>query len=124
MTEISSIARDSGPKAPSHLSAPAREFWRWAIHEFVLEPNHLLLLAKALEAFDRAEQARNVIRRDGMFISDRYGQPRPHPAVQIERDSRDALARLLRQLDLAGEPDASRRRPSPSLGFAPKKESR
>jgi len=120
LTEISRISPDTGPEPPAHLSAPARDFWRWATHEFVLEPNHLILLAKALEAFDRAEHARKVIARDGMFIADRYGQPRPHPAVQIERDSRDALARLLRQLDLAGEPDASRRRPAPSVGFATK----
>jgi len=82
-------------------------------------------LGQALQAWDRADYSRRVLKRDGLFVTDRYGSPRPHPAVAIERDARDAFARLLRQLDLEGEPDASRRRrPPPSVGFATMKESR
>jgi hypothetical protein len=44
-----------------------------------------------------------VIDREGIVVSGRFG-PRPHPAVGIEKDSRIAFARLMRELDLDGEP--------------------
>ena len=108
MTEITRISPD--PEPPAHLSAPASDFWRWVLTEFVLERHHQMLLAKALEAWDRAEHARRAIKKAGMFILDSRGQPRAHPAIAIELNARESFARLLRQLDLEGEPDASRRR--------------
>jgi phage terminase small subunit len=110
LTEITRISPDTGPEAPKHLSAPSRDFWAWCVSEYVLERHHLLLLGQALQAWDRAEHARRAIRQAGLFMLDSRGQPRAHPAVAIERDSRESFARLLRQLDLEGEPDASRRR--------------
>jgi phage terminase small subunit len=96
---------------PSHLSRPAKAWWRQIHNDYVLEPHHWRLLEMAHIAWDRANQARLLLETEGLTIPDRYGRhTRPHPAVKIEADSRESFARLLRQLDLEGEPDATRRR--------------
>lgn len=52
-------------------------------------------------------QAREQIAADGITVPDRYGVLKAHPAVAIERDSRLAFARLLRELALdAATPDS------------------
>ena len=47
-----------------------------------------------------AEKARAAIAQDGATYIDRFGAPRTRPEIAIERDSRQAFARLLAQLDL------------------------
>ena len=99
------------PRAPSHLSAAAKRLWRDILADYALEAHHLATLQKALEAHDRCESARMGLQRDGLTVEGRYG-PRPHPLVSVERDSRDAFLRGLRQLhlDLEGPPPPSARR--------------
>lgn len=74
------------------------------VGDYELESHHLLLLQAACEAWDRMQQARVAIKRDGAYLPDRYGVRKPHPAIGVERDSRVAFARLVRELDLDGEP--------------------
>jgi hypothetical protein len=97
--------------APAHLSAPARALWDAILKDYQLEPHHLATLQKALEAFDRCEQARAIIGREGLTVEGRYGS-RVHPCVAVERDSRAAFLQGLRQLhlDLEGPPPPSARR--------------
>lgn len=101
-------------KAPSHLRAPTRAWWRSVIADYELEEHHRRILTLAGESWDRCEEARETITADGLFYTDRFGQPRSHPAVALERDSRIAFARLVRELDLDVEPPASSR--APGLG--------
>jgi phage terminase small subunit len=98
------------PEPPKHLSAASRRWWADVVSNFELESHHLKLLALAAEALDRTEQARAQIEKEGMTVAGRFG-PRTHPAVAIERDSRLAFARLLRELDLDVELPAERRPP-------------
>jgi phage terminase small subunit len=91
------------PTAPPHLSADAQKWWRSTAAEYVLEDHHLRLLTEAAVAWDRCQQARAVIDAEGITVPGRFG-PRSHPAVGIERDARLAFARLMRELDLDGEP--------------------
>lgn len=49
------------------------------------------------------EQAREIIAKEGPVTRDRFGAPKVHPAIPIERDSRLAFIRALRELDLEGE---------------------
>lgn len=103
------------PKPPAHLSAASRKWWREVVQDFGLEPHHLLTLALACQALDRAEQARAALAESGLTFRDRLGNPRPHPAVAIERNSMVAFARLVRELGLdAVEPDGPR--PPPLRG--------
>jgi len=82
---------------------------------YVLEAHHRRLLTLAAEAWDRTCQAREALAEHGLVFEDRFGQPHARPEVGIERDSRLAFARLLRELDLDVEPPASTSR-LPGLG--------
>jgi len=97
------------PKPPRHLRAPTRRWWSEVVEEYVLEPHHLRLLTLAAEAWDRGEEARKILAKEGLTFTDRFGQPKARPEVAIERDSRIAFARMLRELALdLEEPDESR----------------
>lgn len=91
---------DKAPKPPSHLSPAARKFFRSVLENFDLDDHHVKLLILACEALDRGEQARQTLATAGVTFIDRFGCPRAHPCVAIERDSRLAFARLLRELAL------------------------
>ena len=88
------------PKAPAHLTEPTRAWWRSVVREYELQPHHMRLLQAAAECWDRLQEARELLARDGLVIEGREGGMRPHPAAAIERDSRIAFARLIRELDL------------------------
>ncbi|MCK1745757.1 hypothetical protein IVA80_34585 [Bradyrhizobium sp. 139] len=48
-------------KPPKHLSKDAAAFFSGAVEEYEFEPHHIILLTKACEAYDRAEDARKVL---------------------------------------------------------------
>jgi P27 family predicted phage terminase small subunit len=89
-----------GPNPPAYLSRESARWFREVTASFELEPHHVKLLTLACEAFDRCTEARERIVREGAYILDRYGVPRAHPAIAVERDSRLAFARLVRELAL------------------------
>jgi hypothetical protein len=88
------------PAAPADLSTAMKRWWDEVVAAHELEPHRLHLLHLACQAKDRCEQARKDIAEKGSTYEDRFGAPRLRPEVAIERDSRLAFARLLRELDL------------------------
>jgi P27 family predicted phage terminase small subunit len=105
---------DTKPKAPSHLRASTRRWWLDVVTTWELQAHHVRLLTLAAESWDRGQDAREQIKRDGLTVPTKAGGPRLHPCVRVETDSRLAFARLLRELDLDVAPPAEVRRP-PSL---------
>ncbi len=99
------------PPAPAHLTADGRHLWREVVAAYVLEPHHLAILAAACEAVDRQSEARARIAADGPYIEGRYGM-RAHPAIAVERDSRLALLRAVRELGLDLETPPTSRPPT------------
>ena len=97
-------------RAPSHLQRPTREWFERVLSDYVLEPHHVRLLTLAAEAWDRAQQAREAL-ATGLTFTDRFNAPHARPEVAIERDSRTAFARLVRELDLDTDPPAAGKRP-------------
>jgi P27 family predicted phage terminase small subunit len=97
------------PSPPKHL-APETKAWFSAVADaFDLEPHHTRLLTLASESWDRCQQARVILAKEGISYTDRFGQPHAHPLLAVERDSRLAFARLVRELGLDAEaPDTSR----------------
>src|SRR5262245_13682438 len=87
------------PTPPRHLKAATRLWWSQTVADFLLEAHHLRLLTLAAEAWDRCQQARAILDKKGLTYSDR-GRPRTRPEVAVERDSRLAFARILRELGL------------------------
>jgi len=97
------------PDAPEHLSERAQMLWIGTVADNAFGPHQLELLRRALEASDRADEARERLKAEGLTTTDRYGQLKPHPAVNIERDARLAEARLIRDLAIEpGVPEESR----------------
>jgi P27 family predicted phage terminase small subunit len=106
---------DAGPKscqrkgAIDHLTPDMRAFYRKIARQFSLGESHKRLLVAACESHDRMSTARDILAKEGLVTTDRHGQARPHPCVSIERDSRIAFARLLRELGLQDDaPEAGR----------------
>lgn len=91
-------------KPPKHLRAASSEWWKQVVSEFDLDSHHIRLLTKACEAFDRSEQAREAILKHGIVFNDRFGCPRARPECAIERDSRLAFARLVREIGMDVSP--------------------
>jgi P27 family predicted phage terminase small subunit len=86
---------------PDNLSEEAQSLWRQIVQEYELDDSlGMLLLARALEAFDRMRQAQMVIKEHGPVFIDRFKQLRANPACTIERDAGAAMLQALRQLNI------------------------
>jgi len=88
------------PRAPAHLSKESKTLWKKTVEKFALDDHHYPILAAALGAIDRSEQARKILDAEGLVATDRFGQKKAHPMTLVERDSRALAARLLRELGL------------------------
>lgn len=98
-------------KAPRHLQPETRKWYAAIAQRFVLEAHHEKLLLLAGECWDRSREAREVLSREGLTVSDKYGQVKAHPAAQIERDARNGFMRALRELGL----DLTQEAPRPPI---------
>jgi len=87
-------------KIPAHLSDEMRKFYKKLQSEFDFESHHLVILTKACESLDRAEQARKQVEIDGLTTKDRYGTVKIHPCVKAENDCKNSARLLLRELSL------------------------
>ncbi len=78
------------------------ETWRQKIIEGfeIGDDAGLLILMTAMEAFDRLREAQEILKREGITTTDRFGQVKQHPGTMIERDARTALLRSLKALNL------------------------
>src|SRR4051794_12212224 len=107
------MTRDpAGLKAPGHLRPSTRAWFTQVVGDYALEQHHVRLLTLAAESWDRCEQAREAL-AGGLTFTDRFGAPHPRPEIAIERDSRTAFARLVRELDLDTEVATPASRPPP-----------
>ncbi len=104
---------ETTPKPPEHLSREAKSWWRKITEEWELGNDALLVLRGALEAFDRCQQARKLLEKEGLVVLDRFKQQKVHPAATIERDSRLQMVRCWRALNLDVEPPRSGPGPPP-----------
>jgi phage terminase small subunit len=98
--------------APSHLSKESQAFYIKTIADYDLDRHHLLLLVKALEAFDLAEKCRKILDKEGLVYTDRFGSPRARPETKILNDSRNAVKNIFRELGFDLADDNASRPPS------------
>lgn len=105
--------------APPHLRPDTAAWWQTVSADYALEQHQLRILTLAAEAWDRCTEAREALSKYGPVYVDRFQQPRARPEISIERDSRIAFARLVRELalDLA-PPDEPGRPPRVSNATA------
>jgi phage terminase small subunit len=99
-------------KPPDYLQFSTKKWWKDTVSRWVLEPHHIRLLTLAASSWDRAEQARELLAVHGLTYTDpKSGRPCSRPEVAVERDSRLAFARLIRELDLDLEPPKATSKP-------------
>jgi len=106
-------------KPPKHLKVPGRALYTAIAAEYGIDDAAgLALLTIAGECQDRLRQAQAELEENGPVLTDRYGGLKPHPAIAIEKDSRNGLLATLKQLNLDIEPIRDRRgRPASGFGI-------
>ena len=95
------------PHAPRHLSPQTRQWWNRYAKENNLGEAQLQILTLAAEAWDRNTQARAILEEQGLTYTDRFGQPRARPEIDIERNAKITFEKLMRSLsrETEGLPD-------------------
>ena len=100
-TGIRAVPPPEAPEPPSHLGRPERRLWRDVVRQYeVTSAAAAAVLRTGLEAHQRAREAREAIKRDGMTVTGRDGQAKPHPLLATERDARQAFLAAIRMLGL------------------------
>jgi phage terminase small subunit len=74
--------------------------WKEVCEDFDLEQRHLVILARACVALDRATRAGRQVTLEGEVVRDRFGQPKANPACAIERDADASFRHSLHELGL------------------------
>ncbi len=83
---------DSGFQPPSHLSPRSAALWRSIVPSQAHGAPKLALVQSALEALDRADQAREQIAIEGLtFTTKTTGAVHVHPLAKLEKESRAAF---------------------------------
>jgi len=96
------------PRAPAHLSKAARKWWSGVMASYEIEEHMIQTVTAAAESWDRKEQARLILKTEGLTVDCRDGK-KTHPCVAVERDARLAYLRAVRELCLSSEdPDENR----------------
>jgi P27 family predicted phage terminase small subunit len=93
------------PNPPKHLSAEARRLWRDILEEYeITDAAGLRYLLTACECLDAKRQAEAIVKHDGQTVTDRFGQPKPHPLLVTIRDNTAQMMLALKNLNLDLEP--------------------
>lgn len=90
-------------KPPKHLSREARRIWRQLNNRWVFNPDSLLVLRIGLEAFDRLQDARRLLDKEGLTISMGTGEGArilKHPALETEKNARSGFLQSMRLLGI------------------------
>jgi len=83
-----------------------KALWRILIGEVSrheLRQGDLMTLEQCIVAKYRAVRAGEIIKRDGMMVKDRFGEPKPHPMLAEERQQAILCDRLSQRLGLSPE---------------------
>jgi phage terminase small subunit len=82
-------------ETPSHLSSHSKKTWRRIQKQYDLTPDALDILRCALENFDQAQQAREIIAAEGLIVNGRRNR-----ACDIASSAYSLYLRAMRQLGL------------------------
>ena len=87
------MARDGRSHAstttPAGLSDRTAELWRSVVPRRARSPERLALLEVALRALDRADQAAEILGREGLTTTTgKTGVVHAHPLIKVEREAR------------------------------------
>ena len=83
------------PKAPRCLTPKTKAIWKQVTGKYDLEPDYLEVLRIALENLDLADQARELLRTEGLVVGGKK-----HPASDACKLHDGLFLRAARQLGL------------------------
>lgn len=88
-------------RPPTYLLKEGRQFWSKTLKEFdLVEAHDLERLEHACHCLDRLAEARAEVDKEGPYFVDRFGQPKEHPSLKVERDNKVLFIRIIRELRL------------------------
>ena len=99
-------------RAPKGLTSRSKAIWKKIAAEWVLDTSTYLLLETSLEALDRRDEARRLIKEDGIVLISPSGMRRAHPALKIERESTTAFLSAWKAIGFNLEPPQDQGRPT------------
>jgi phage terminase small subunit len=87
------------------LSREAKRLWKTVVEGWEIDSPGLTILRQVCECHDRLREAQAILRREGLTIMGRNGMI-SHPALKIEKDSRESMIKFWRllALDMAAPP--------------------
>jgi hypothetical protein len=88
---------------PPGLSATSRKLWNEVTQAWELDPDRLAILAVALRALTRCEEAEATVKTEGMMLTDPSGRRRSHPLLVVIREERSGFLGAMRQLSLEAD---------------------
>ena len=90
---------------PGDLSPESAAWFVKIVREYgIADESGVLILSEAMRAYDHATEARSILKTEGLTVTDRYGQHRPHPAAGIARDMQKNFLACMKALNLDCEP--------------------
>ena len=95
------MSNENYPDPPAHLSECAARIWRDVGPQYIRNSGRRALFQSALEALDRADQARLLIAAEGLTsTTEGTGALHVHPAAKVEAEARRQFAKLWSDLGL------------------------
>jgi hypothetical protein len=67
----------AGSSPPRYLSKQMKNFWKLTFERRDLQPHEEAIFLEACRSFERAQQARKVLQREGLTFNDRWVVRRP-----------------------------------------------
>lgn len=93
------------PKPPKGLPLAGKKLWREIQAEYgIADSTGLAYLSAGCFHYCRMKQAQAILKKEGLTVRGRYGQPLPHPAAKIENDSSASMLRCFKALNLDLQP--------------------
>jgi P27 family predicted phage terminase small subunit len=93
---------NGGPRPPKDLSREAKKLWQRLYDESDIDPVAEVLLDTLCRTWDRLQQARELLAKEGVIISEKTGagieKRRTHPAVLVEHNAAATVCRCWRLL--------------------------
>jgi phage terminase small subunit len=110
----------AAPPPPGHLSPWAQALWRCIACRRARSPERLTLFLAALEALDRATEAREILAREGLTTkTETTGAVHVHPLAKVEAESRRQFGAMWDRLGLSEDPSPFCKDPIDLGPFAP-----
>ena len=97
---VHTAAQQDAHPPPRDLSAEAAGLWREITASYLFGPEGFPILEAALEARDRAREARREIERTGLMFVSKSGTPHLNPLAKVERDAMREFRLAWKQLEL------------------------